>query len=206
MNSLPVTTALEGFGLGASLIIAIGAQNAFVLRQGLKNQSVFLIATICFLCDAALIALGSAGLGTLIAGSPTLTTAATWGGAAFLIAYGARAFRAALRPGALATAAAATDGTAAVISMTLAISLLNPHVYLDTVVLLGSIAGRYPAEERLPYALGAMLASCLWFYGLGFGARALAPILSRPRAWRAIDLFVGAVMWAIAASLLREVL
>ncbi len=193
---------LEGMGLGGSLIIAISAQNAFVLRQGLKRQSVFLVTTVCILCDCALIALGSAGVGTLIASSQLLTSIATWGGALFLLAYGARAFRAALKPGALHTDEAAPVSSGRMLMTVLAVSLLNPHVYLDTVVLLGSIAGRHEGAARLAFALGAMLASTLWFYGIGYGARVLAPVLARPAAWRAIDLLVGLVMWTIAFTLI----
>lgn len=200
MNAAPF---LEGMGLGASLIIAIGAQNAFVLRQGLKRQSVFLITSICILCDCVLIALGSAGVGTLIATSPLLMQIATWGGALFLILYGARAFHSALNPGALETAEAAPVSQGRMFMTVLAVSLLNPHVYLDTVVLLGSIAGRHEGTARIAFALGAMLASTIWFYGIGFGARALAPVLARPAAWRVIDLLVGVIMWLIAFTLLN---
>jgi L-lysine exporter family protein LysE/ArgO len=194
---------LQGFALGASLIIAIGAQNAFVLRQGLRRVHVFPTASICTLCDMALIALGVAGLGAVIAHSPLLIGLATWGGAAFLLYYGYRAFRAALRPGAMELAASIPQPTylRATILATLAISLLNPHVYLDTVILLGSIGARYPQEQRMWFATGAMFASLVWFFGLAYGATWLAPLFQRPAAWRVLDAAVGCIMWVIAASL-----
>lgn len=196
--------ALEGLGLGAGLIIAIGAQNAYVLRQGLRREHVFAVATLCFLIDCALIALGAGGFAGLLRAVPSLPSLAAWGGALFLAAYSLRAFAAALRPQTLqagdATAAAGNSLRAA-LGTALALSLLNPHVYLDTVVLLGGIAARYPEDERIAFALGAMLASALWFYGLGYGARQLAPLFASPRAWRLLDAFVGCVMAVLAASL-----
>jgi len=198
-----IGAALQGFGLGAGLIIAIGAQNAYVLRQGIRREHVALIATLCFLCDATLIALGAAGFGYLVASMPGLERIAAWGGAAFLAAYGARAFRAALAPGKLEAGDEEQQAASAwqAAGITLALSLLNPHVYLDTVVLLGSIAGQFKDEDRVWFALGAMGASAAWFYGVGFGARWLAPLFRRPIAWRVLDLAIGCVMWAIAVSL-----
>lgn len=195
---------LQGFGLGAGLIIAIGAQNAFVLRQGLRRLHVFVTALICTLCDATLIALGVAGFGTLIASTPLLTTLATWGGAAFLLVYGFRAFRSALLPTALDADAPVRQSTTlrSTVLAVLALSLLNPHVYLDTVVLVGSIDGQYPPRERMAFAIGAMLASCTWFFSLAYGAAWLAPLFRRPLAWRVLDVLIGCVMWTIAASLL----
>jgi L-lysine exporter family protein LysE/ArgO len=197
-----VLAAVEGLGLGAGLIIAIGAQNAYVLRQGLRRQHVFAVASLCFIVDCALIALGAGGFASLLRAVPSLPSLAAWGGAVFLAAYSLRAFAAALRPQALKAA----DGTAgisrkAALATALALSLLNPHVYLDTVVLLGGVAARYAGEERLAFALGAMLASGLWFYGLGYGARQLAPLFASERAWRLLDAFVGCVMAALAVSL-----
>jgi len=209
-----------GVGLGASLIIAIGAQNAFVLRQGIRRNHVLAVVATCVLCDWALIAGGAAGFGALIGAFPLVTRVAAWAGAAFLVAYGALALRSALKPAvlhaeepaanapigvagpAVTAASAATIPTvrAAVIA-TLAVSLLNPHVYLDTVVLLGGLAAQYPAAARGWFALGAMLASLVWFAGLGFGARFLAPVFERPAAWRMLDIGVGLIMWWIAAGL-----
>ena len=203
MLNVSFTALLQGFGLGASLIIAIGAQNAFVLRQGLKRQHVFITALLCSLCDVALIALGVGGLGLLIASVPALTAVATWGGAAFLLFYGLRAFRSAASPGSLEVEPGAAPVRAWNIALaTLAISLLNPHVYLDTVVLLGSIGARYPAAERWLFAAGAAMASAIWFFGLGYGAAWLTPLFRRPVAWRILDAAVGCVMWAICASLI----
>jgi len=198
------SAAIEGLGLGASLIIAIGAQNAYVLRQGLRRQHVFAVASLCFLIDCALIVLGAGGFASLLRAVPSLPNIAAWGGAAFLAIYSLRAFAAALKPEALSAAdgdAAAGVGLKAAVLTALALSLLNPHVYLDTVILLGGIAAQYPNDERLAFTLGAILASGLWFYGLGYGARQLAPIFASPRAWRLLDGFVGCVMAALAAGL-----
>ena len=198
--------ALKGFGLGAGLIIAIGAQNAYVLRQGIRREHILLISTICFMCDATLISIGAAGFGYLVSSVPSLDRIAAWGGAAFLAAYGVRAFYSALRPGSLDAGPdgreAQRAGSAwAAAGVTLALSLLNPHVYLDTVVLLGSIAGQFQGVQRMWFAVGAVIASAVWFYGLGLGARWLAPLFRKTVAWRVLDLLIGCVMWAIAASL-----
>ncbi len=200
-----ILAAVQGFALGASLIIAIGAQNAFVLRQGLKRQGVLPVTTICFLCDAGLIALGAGGFASLIAAVPGLPAAAAWGGAVFLIGYGARAFHAALEPGGLkAGDENAAAGAWALAGAALAVSLLNPHVYLDTVILLGSVAAQYPGPQRVAFALGATGASAVWFYGLGYGAARLAPLFARPASWRLLDLAIGAIMWAIAGTLVWD--
>jgi len=197
------SAALEGFGLGAGLIIAIGAQNAYVLRQGLRRQHVFAVASLCFLIDCILIALGAGGFASLLHALPKLPSIAAWGGALFLAGYSLRAFAAALHPGSLKADGTAPGGAGlkAALVTALALSLLNPHVYLDTVVLLGGLAAQYPGAERLAFALGAMAASGLWFYGLGYGARQLAPLFARPAAWRLLDAFVGCVMAALAISL-----
>ncbi len=196
----------EGFGLGAGLIVAIGAQNAYVLRQGLKGEHVFAVASICFLVDVALIALGAGGFASLIAALPGATDIIAWVGAAFLFVYGLRAFHGALKPGRLeARDARATGPSLRAAALTaLALSLLNPHVYLDTVVLLGGLAAQYPPGPRVAFAAGAMAASLVWFYGLGYGAGKLAPVFAKPRAWRLLDIAIGCVMWAIAAGLLWE--
>lgn len=196
---------LEGLSLGAGLIIAIGAQNAFVLRQGLRRRHTFVTAALCTLCDVVLISLGVAGLGALIAGRPALLTAATWGGAAFLFFYGLRSFRSALRPGSLEAAVDGADtGLRATVLAVLAFSLLNPHVYLDTVILLGGIGARHPAPERPVFVAGACTASLLWFFGLAYGSGLLAPLFRRPSTWRALDGLVGCIMWAIALGLVRS--
>lgn len=195
-------TATAGFFLGFSLILAIGAQNAFVLRQGLRRSHVLPVALTCALSDAVLIVAGVAGFGALVDRFPSLITVLTWGGAAFLLAYGALAFRAAWRGGAQMQAADdAPQRLGPVLATCLALTWLNPHVYLDTVVLLGGIAARY-GSERWMFGAGAALASLTFFLSLAYGARLLAPVFARPRAWQALDLLVGLVMWGIAAKLL----
>jgi L-lysine exporter family protein LysE/ArgO len=204
LAGISLISLLQGFGLGAGLIIAIGAQNAFVLRQGLKRQHLFMTASISTLCDAILILLGVGGLGTVIANVPALTVIATWGGAVFLLFFGLRSFRSAVVKSALDTGKASAQPVSpgGAILAVLAFSLLNPHVYLDTVVLVGSVGAHYHANERVTFALGAILASCTWFFGLTYGAGWLAPLFRRPQAWRILDSIVGCIMWTIAASLI----
>ncbi|QGZ42277.1 LysE/ArgO family amino acid transporter [Pseudoduganella flava] len=198
---------LSGLGLGASLIMAIGAQNAHVLRMGVRRSHVALTVAACIVVDIVLIAAGVAGAGALIEGSPLLLAAARWGGAAFLAWYGLRSWRALLTPKELRVAAddAPITAAAALVSV-LAMSLLNPHVYLDTLVLLGSVGGRYPAGERAAFSAGAMTASFLWFTVLGFGAARFAGVLGRPVAWRCIEALTGAVMLLLAAGLVADAL
>ncbi|MCR9147235.1 MAG: LysE/ArgO family amino acid transporter [Rhodobacteraceae bacterium] len=191
---------VAGFGLGFSLILAIGAQNAFVLRQGLRRAHVLAVVLTCAVSDAILIAAGVAGFGALALAVPGLETVMRYGGAAFLIWYGARALLAAWRGGAALEAGAGAGSLRGALLTCLALTWLNPHVYLDTVVLLGSISAQY--DDRLGFALGAMTASFVFFFALGYGARALAPVFARPNAWRWLDALVGAVMWAIAGKLL----
>jgi L-lysine exporter family protein LysE/ArgO len=197
-------TMIAGFGLGLSLILAIGAQNAFVLRQGIRRSHVFAVCLTCALSDALLIAAGVAGFGTLAQTVPWIEPVMRWGGALFLIAYGARALLSAWRGGAVLTVeGGAVEALGPVLVTCLALTWLNPHVYLDTVVLLGSVAAQY--DDRLSFAIGAMTASFVFFFTLGYGARRLAPLFARPQAWRVLDLGVGLLMWAIAAALLRGV-
>ena len=192
---------VQGFFTSLSLILAIGAQNAFVLRQGLLRQHVFAVCAFCALSDALLIAAGVAGAGTLVARAPALMAAMRYGGAVFLIWYGARSFPSAWRGGQSLQAAAATaPGLGATLGTIALLTWLNPHVYLDTVMLLGAISARFP--DRGGFAAGAMLASGVFFFSLGYGARLLAPVFARPRAWQVLDGLVGVVMWAIAAGLL----
>ncbi len=195
-------TYATGFGLGGGLIIAIGAQNAFVLGQGLRRNHPLMVAMVCALCDAILIAAGVAGLGTLIAAYPLLTKIAAWGGGAFLIWYGIGAFRRLFETETLSDDTRSKKGWKAVLSTTLAVTLLNPHVYLDTVVMLGGIGGQYPADERLGFALGAMSASFVWFFSIALGAAWLAPYVARPITWKIVDAITCAVMWLVAYSLL----
>ena len=201
-----VPAFLEGFGLGAGLIVAIGAQNAYVLRQGLKGEHVFAVAGLCFLVDVVLIALGAGGFASLIACHAGATDIIAWAGAAFLFVYGLRAFHGAVKPGTLeARDARNAGGSLRTSALTaLALSLLNPHVYLDTVVLIGGLAAQHPPGLRAAFAFGAMAASLVWFFGLGYGAGKLAPVFARPRAWRLLDIAIGCVMWAIAGGLLWE--
>lgn len=196
--------AAEGFFLGASLIVAIGAQNAFVLRQGLARSHVFAITTFCFLADAALVAAGVGGLGALVQGAPRLLFLVTLAGAAFLFAYGMIALRRAFHAEALSASGAAEMRLGPALVTVAALTFLNPHVYLDTVVLLGSLSGRHAGTARLAFGLGAMFASGVWFYALGYGARLLAPVFAKPVAWRVLDVGIGVVMVSIAASLLWQ--
>lgn len=199
---MEVTAFLKGMGLGGGLIVAIGSQNAYLLRQALKGEYVLSCIAICISCDAVLIAAGVAGMGQLIIERPSLLIWIKICGAAFLLWYGVRAARSALNPVAMnATDDKAGSSRAAVISAMLAFSLLNPHVYLDTVVLLGSIGGQQGGDGSVYFALGAMLASVIWFCSLGFGARFLIPVFSRPRAWQILDGVIAIVMWVLAASL-----
>ncbi len=195
---------LRGFGLGASLIIAIGAQNAFVLRQGLRREQAALVAALCTACDALLIMLGTAGVGSAIAHLPWLTRLASACGAVFLLVYGGLAFRRALHPAILDTAAPAPARRGGVAAATLSDSLLNPHVYLDTVVLVGGLSAQYAALPRRYFALGAVCASGVWFFSLALGAAHLAPLFRRPGAWRVLDCGVGIVLWGIAYGLVRS--
>lgn len=198
------TAAISGFLLGLSLIVAIGAQNAYILRQGLLRQHVFILCLICALSDALLIAAGVAGLGTLIAKSPSLITVVTVGGAAFLFWYGLSAFRRAMHPDGLRAGNGGAVSLKAAVGTCLALTFLNPHVYLDTVVLVGSLSARFEGQARLAYGLGAITASFVWFFSLGYGARLLQPFFAKPSAWRILDCIIGIIMWAIAFSLLSR--
>ncbi|MFC7065189.1 LysE/ArgO family amino acid transporter [Brucella rhizosphaerae] len=188
--------------LGASLIIAIGAQNAFILRQGLLRQHVFILSLICALSDGILIAYGVAGLGTLIAQSPALISFVTLAGAAFLFWYASVAFRRAFHPEAMQVRSNGSVSLKAAVATCLALTFLNPHVYLDTVVLLGSLSARYEGSARAAYGAGAVIASFVWFFSLGYGARLLQPIFAKPAAWRVLDCIIGVVMALIGISLL----
>ncbi|WP_296942520.1 LysE/ArgO family amino acid transporter [uncultured Massilia sp.] len=205
---------LQGLGLGASLIMPIGAQNAHVIRTAVGGRHVALTVAACVLVDIALIALGMAGFGALVAAAPGLLAAARWGGALFLLWYGVRCLRAAWRGGSApqdprqgarqdGQQGARRDGAARALGVVLAMSLLNPHVYLDTVVLLGAVGSSLAADHRGSFAAGAMAASLLWFSGLGWLARRCAFVLARPAVWRAIETCTGLTMLVLAALLLR---
>lgn len=239
---MPLSSALAGFGLGLSLIVAIGAQNVFVLRQGIRREHVFAVAAICALSDLALIVVGVSGIGAVLAAVPWLVEVIRWVGAAFLVGYGLLALRRALKPGGEAlvaedaaeaaepadaragtpdaspdsTASTARPAPAAVLAPSrsrparstltvavltcLALTWLNPHVYLDTVFLLGSVANSH-GDGRWAFAAGAGVASLVWFFALAYGARLLGRVLATPRAWRVLDGVIAVVMFAIAASL-----
>lgn len=193
---MPVLLAGAGTGLG--LIVAIGAQNAWVLRQGIRREHIGTVIALCALADMALIALGTLGIAALTTTVPWLLTVLRWGGVLYLVAFAVRSFLSAARPGRLEAEAPATARS--VVLTTLALTFLNPHVYLDTVLMVGGIANQF-GQLRWVFAIGAMLASAVWFTSLGLGARALAGVLDRPSTWRVLDVGVGVVMLLVAAKL-----
>lgn len=196
----------QGFLLAAGLIIAIGAQNAFVLTRAVRRNHHVPVAVICILCDALLISAGLAGVGGLVAAAPFLTRAMAWAGAVFLLWYGWSALRSALRGGGLETGEDGLLSLRAAILTTLAVTLLNPHVYIDTVMLLGGLGGRFPGGQRLVFGAGAVLASFVWFIALCLFGRILAPLFRKPLSWRILDGSVCLVMWFIAGSLVMQAL
>ncbi|MFT5805954.1 MAG: L-lysine exporter family protein LysE/ArgO [Moritella dasanensis] len=200
-----LTATIQGLLLGGSMIIPIGAQNAYILNQGIKRNHHFLTATICIICDALLICAGVFGAGRLLALNPDLLQVITWGGIVFLTTYGAMSFRSAFY---YQYGKTALDGShksrKMVIMATLAVTLLNPHVYLDTVVVLGSVGNQFTGDHRLAFAGGTILASILWFYGLAFSAAKFSVWLNQPKVQRVIDITVGCIMWLIASSLYRN--
>ena len=201
--SAALSAAATGATLGLTLIVAIGAQNAFVLRQGLRREHVGPIVAFCAAADALLMIAGVAGLAQLLGDRPALALWLTAGGAIFLAIYGLRALRRALKPAALQAA----EGTAAItlpqaLVQTAAFTLLNPHVYLDTVVLVGTV-GAQMGQARWWFAAGAAGASVLWFTSLGYGARLLAPVFARPRAWQVLDALIGVTMLLLSGLLWR---
>jgi L-lysine exporter family protein LysE/ArgO len=204
-SGLPFSSFATGLALGATLIVAIGAQNAFVLRQGLRREHVGAVVAFCAGSDIVLMTAGVAGLGGALKNSPTWTTAMLWGGALFLAAYGLRALLRAWRPAALVAAADhAALPLGAALAQAAAFTLLNPHVYLDTVLLVGAVGAQQAAgAPRGAFLLGACCASAIWFVTLGYGARLLAPWFARPRAWQVLDGVIGLTMLALAGLLLR---
>lgn len=198
--SFSFSAATAGFFLGLSLILAIGAQNAFVLRQGLRRAHVFAVCLACAFSDAVLIALGVGGA-SLVSESGWVLVLLKWGGVAFLVVYGLRSFLAAWRGGdALMPSETEIGPLWPTLVTCLALTWLNPHVYLDTVVLLGSISASWPGRE-VAFAAGAMTSSFVFFFSLGYGARLLAPLFARPTAWRILEVGVGITMWIIALGL-----
>ena len=200
-------TSAAGLALGLSLIVAIGAQNAFVLRQGLRREHVAAVAAVCAVSDAVLVAVGVWGAGAALDRVPWLLTAIRIAGAVFLLGYGLLAARRAVRPGGVLAAGdgEAASGLAATVGVCLALTWLNPHVYLDTVVLLGGIANTH-GDRRWWFAAGAVAASVLWFTCLAYGARFLQPLFARRVAWRVLDAGIAAVMVALAAGLVSGAL
>jgi L-lysine exporter family protein LysE/ArgO len=196
-----LTASLAGLLTGLSLIIAIGAQNAYVLRQGLRRSFVGPVVAICAVSDFTLIIAGVSGVGVVVRHAGWALTAVRWLGVAFLVYYGLSSAWRARRPSALSPTGGVPDGRGTVLRRVLALTWLNPHVYLDTVVLLGSIANTHGGSGRWWFAVGACVASTLWFTGLGFGARLSAGLLSTPRAWQVLDLLIAATMIGIAVKL-----
>jgi L-lysine exporter family protein LysE/ArgO len=193
---------LAGLALQASLIVAIGPQNAFVLRQGLRREHAAAVVALCASADIGLMTAGVAGMGAFVRARPGLLGAATWGGVAFLAAYGLRGLHRAFQPGALiVTGPGRLFSRAGVLAQAAAFTFLNPHVYLDTVLLVGTLGAGQPEGGATWFLLGASAASVAWFIALGLGARLLAPWLARPAAWRLLDLATGLTMCALAARL-----
>ncbi|MEW9873337.1 LysE/ArgO family amino acid transporter [Arthrobacter sp. HS15c] len=193
---------LLGFGTGLALIVAIGSQNAFVLRQGIRGEHVAAVVLVCSVSDALLIAAGIAGIGALVEANPVVVGVARYAGAAFLVGYGVMAARRAIRPGALkASGHQKALRAGAAVSTVLALTWLNPHVYLDTVLLLGSVANQQSKDLRWWFGAGAIAASIVWFSALGFGARILRPFFARPSSWRILDGLIAVVMLALGLRL-----
>jgi L-lysine exporter family protein LysE/ArgO len=195
-----VIAFLPGFLTGLSLIIAIGAQNAFVIRQGLTKKHVLLVVAICAISDALLIILGVAGLGALIAGLPWLLEIIRWFGVAYLTWFGIRSLRSAFKTQMLDASGTQSGSAKSVVLAVLGFTFLNPHVYLDTVILLGSIGNQF-GEDKWWFALGGAVASILWFSSIGFGARAASRFMAKPVFWKVLDLLIAAVMFGIAIML-----
>ena len=196
--SFSMTPILTGFGTGLGLIVAIGAQPAWVLRQGVRREHIGLVIAICALSDLVLITVGTGAIRAVTGLAPWVLEALRWGGVVYLAAFAVSSFRSALRPGALEESAARP--AASVAATTLALTWLNPHVYLDTVLMLGTVTNNF-GPARWWAAAGACAASVVWFTGLGLGARALSGPLSSPRTWRVVDVLVGCVMLGVAAHL-----
>jgi L-lysine exporter family protein LysE/ArgO len=192
---------LIGFATSLTLVVAIGAQNAFVLRQGIRGEHVLAVVALCTVSDVALIAAGVAGFGVLVAAHPEAITVARFGGAAFLVGYGILAALRAARPSGLNPSDAAPERVAGVMLTCLALTFLNPHVYLDTVVLLGLLANEHH-DGRWLFGAGAVGASAVWFTTLGFGARRLRPVFATPTAWRVLDGLIAVTMLGLAGAVL----
>lgn len=198
---------IQGMMIGAGLIVAIGAQNAFVLSCGIKRQHRFAVATLCAVCDMVLIFVGTVSTGTLVGLNPVIRDYAAIIGALFLFLYGCKSlYSAMLVSESLQNIDSAPKSLKKTLFVTLSLTLLNPHVYLDTVLLLGSVAGQHGETGKYVFALGASLFSWLWFFALALGGTWLAKFFEKPSSWRMLDLFVCCTMWFIAYKLLMEVL
>ncbi len=195
---------IQGFGASGGLIVAIGAQNAFVLSQSVRGNHHMVAAFICILCDAIFITAGIAGVGASVSANPALVQWVTWGGAGFLFFYGLSSLHSAIRGGSLDTSDRTVKTLGAVILTTLAVTLLNPHFYLDTVLLLGAISSQFHGENRFIFWVGAITASTLWFTCLSLGGQILAPVFRKQISWRILDTVVWATMWVIALSLIMH--
>jgi L-lysine exporter family protein LysE/ArgO len=198
-----LTPALAGFGTGASLIVAIGAQNAFVLRTGLTRRWVLPVVLVCLVSDAVLIAAGVAGISTLTARAPWVLEVVRWLGVAFLVGYAALALHRAARPSALSAAGSPSRSPRRAVLTAMGLTWLNPHVYLDTMVLIGSIAAAHGDSGRWTFGAGAVLASAVWFPLIGFGAARLGRFLARPAAWRIVDAVIAVQLLVVAVALAR---
>ncbi len=197
-----LTPLLIGFATGLTLIVAIGAQNAFILRQGIRREHVLPVVAICTVSDMALMAAGVAGFGALVTAHPQMVTLARFGGAAFLIVYGMLAARRAWRPSGLTPSEAGPSRLAGVVLTCLAFTFLNPHVYLDTVVLIGALSNEH-RDGRWLFGVGAAVASAVWFTTLGFGAGRLRGLFARPTAWRILDGLIAVTMIALGVAVLH---
>jgi L-lysine exporter family protein LysE/ArgO len=197
-----IAAGLTGFATGFSLIVAIGAQNAFVLRQGLLRHHVFAVCLICAVSDAVLIAAGVAGFGLITENFPQLPRYLSWGGAGFLAFYGALRLMSAWRGGAGLAEGADTPSFRRTVAEALAFTWLNPHVWLDTIGLNGAVSTAYDGAAKWAFGLGSTWASFVFFFALGYGARLLAPLMRRPGTWRVLDAGIGLLMWGLAAGLL----
>jgi len=203
-------SVLEGFLLSIGLIMAVGPQNAYVLRQGLRHKHVAAVATTCFLSDALLISLGVYGVGQIIKESATLSFWLGWGGVAFLLWFAGKSIRSALKPEVItddsmheAAGAAAGKGVTTAILHALAFTFLNPWVYIDTMVLIGGVSVKYDEVTRSAFLLGAVMGSAVWFYSLGFGAKKAAPLFRRTVTWRVLDSIIACVMIGVAITLVQ---
>ena len=197
---------INGLALSIGLIVAIGAQNAFLLNRALRNQHQYPVALFCSVADASLICLGIFGMGSLVQSQPQLLFWVTWGGVLFLFIYGALSFKAATKQHSIQEDYSVSEySLTKALTITASVSLLNPHAYLDTLVLLGGISSQYVGSDKIWFGFGAVSASFIWFFSLAWGARWLMPIFKNPLAWRVLDGFIGIIMWSIAAGLIAHI-